>query len=270
MHRRFAPSAWMILGLFPSFVSAVNIVNDAPQMIAKDNSTSHARELMGSRYRKSDVSWGEKFGSSRWLIRSKLKVGLPKKWKKAESRLAATIQKQAKKFGLDPLFVLAMIETESSFNPSAKGTSGEIGLMQILPDTAKWIATEQKIRWLGADSLEDPAYNVIIGTTYVDYLRKNFDAHSRLYVAAYNMGPKNVRRALDNKIWPKDYALKVMDNYLKYYSELKEVLVNAKQKADKTRTPASTETATIETAEQTRVTMDSILKVIANPTPHID
>jgi soluble lytic murein transglycosylase len=179
-----------------------------------------AKELMGNRYKHSIVKAGEKVHNVRAFIEKEVKENLTEKFKKDSNKLANALIKEAKKYKFDPIFLMAVIDHESTFNPRAKGTHGEIGLMQIMPDTAEWIAKKYDIDWTGSKSLFDVATNVKIGAAYLDYLRGRFEAHGRLYLAAYNMGVTNVHRALDKEIWPKDYPQKVMQHYIKFYRAL--------------------------------------------------
>lgn len=177
----------------------------------------HARELLGKHYKKSGVSKHE----NQWDLKRKLAsvVGtkLPKKHKKMKDNVAKAIMEEATKHGLDPMFVAAVIEGESSFNPEAKGPVGEIGLMQLRSTTGEWMAMRLKIKWTGDKMLKDPVTNIKLGTAYLAWLREKFDGHGQLYVAAYNMGSTNVKRALKRSVWPKDYPRHVMKRYLAYY-----------------------------------------------------
>ncbi len=180
----------------------------------------HAKELLGKHYRGSVVKQGEKFKTVRAFIREWAHDTLPKKHRKKADLVAKTIVEEAKKHELDPMFVMAVIQSESSFNPDTRGGAGEIGLMQILPDTGEWMGKKAGVAWKGPKTLLDPIKNIKIGTTYLSYLREKFDNHSRLYLAAYNMGPTNVNKALAKEVWPKDYPRHVMHNYVAFYSKL--------------------------------------------------
>lgn len=144
---------------------------------------------------------------------------LPKQFKYQYKEVTRRILASSLELELDPLFVMSVILTESTFNPLARGTSGEIGLMQLLPETAKWIAQKNGRKFRGPESLKDPVTNIDLGTLYLSYLRDKFSSHARLYISAYNMGPTNVKRALRKSVWPKDYALKIMNHYKNLYSE---------------------------------------------------
>jgi soluble lytic murein transglycosylase len=180
----------------------------------------HAKELMGSYYRHSAVRKAEKRADLTAEIRRWTKRSMPKAPSKQTRSIASTIMTEARHYDFDPAFLAAVIQRESKFNPKSRGDAGEIGLMQILPDTAEWIAKKYHIEWKGEKTLLNPVMNIRIGAAYFAYLRERFDNHGRLYLAAYNMGVTNVNRALGRHVWPKDYAMGVMKNYVDFYAEL--------------------------------------------------
>jgi soluble lytic murein transglycosylase len=181
----------------------------------------HSKELLGSSYKKSVVHQFENVEHINDHIYKWTKEQLPKKYKKDYRRVAAAIIDQSKKYEFDPVFLMAVIQGESSFNPTMKGRFGEIGLMQIKPDTAQWIGQKAHIAWKGDDSLNDPVANIRYGAAYLSWLREKFDAHAQLYIAAYNMGQTNVRHAVGKDVWPKDYPMHVMTRYVDFYSQLR-------------------------------------------------
>ncbi len=95
--------------------------------------------------------------------------------------------------GLDPLFVAAIVRTESGFRPGAVSPKGAVGLMQIMPDTGRWAAENLGFAHFEPDMLKDPATNLMIGTWYLAELRKEFGSNLVLVVAAYNAGRGQVR-----------------------------------------------------------------------------
>lgn len=99
----------------------------------------------------------------------------------------------AKKSGLDPLFVASIIKNESRFNPTAVSKKGAVGLMQIMPDTGRWVASQMGFSNFDPDMLRDPATNIMIGTWYLAELKKEFGGKVVLVVAAYNCGRGRVR-----------------------------------------------------------------------------
>jgi len=95
---------------------------------------------------------------------------------------------------LNPLLVTALIRQESRFMPGIRSVAGALGLMQVMPETADWIA--QQIQ-LPAFKLQDPDDNIKLGTWYLDYTHREYDNHSLLAVASYNAGPGAVGGWLD-------------------------------------------------------------------------
>jgi len=139
-----------------------------------------------------------------------------KDFKNQSSRTAKAVLDASNKYGFDPLLVLAIIQNESRFDPQAVGMHGEIGLMQIKPETGEWIAGKAGIRWTGAHALQDPVYNIRIASAYLAMLRDTFGEENHLYLSAYNMGARNVRRLISSKTQPRVYA----DKTESYYSRI--------------------------------------------------
>lgn len=180
---------------------------------------SHARELLGENYSKT-ISRIAKMKNIEAKVLATVKESLPKKFKGSATVVTKAIMNESKKHGLDPYFVMAVIAGESSFNPLAVGPVGEIGMMQIRPTTAEWLCKKMKITWRGEKSLENPVTNIKIGTAYLSMLRRQFDYQGQLYLAAYNMGARSVKRALDKNIRPKDYPIHVMKRYIAFYKAI--------------------------------------------------
>ncbi len=101
------------------------------------------------------------------------------------SEFDAIIEDHAQAKGLHPALVRAVIEAESAFNPRAVSRVGAMGLMQLMPGTAKD---------LGVNDPFDPVENIRGGTTYLRALLDRFDGDVRLALAAYNAGPGAVER----------------------------------------------------------------------------
>jgi soluble lytic murein transglycosylase len=108
-------------------------------------------------------------------------------------RYEQIVRGHADNYSLDPALLAAVIYQESKFKPDARSTSGAIGLMQLLPDTAKGIALHTGGSAFRVDDLYDPEINVRYGAWYLRHLlRKYGDERSAL--AAYNAGQDNVDR----------------------------------------------------------------------------
>jgi soluble lytic murein transglycosylase-like protein len=181
----------------------------------------HAHELLGRYYKKSSVNVGETIPKINSAVYRWTKDHLPEKYKDQSGRIAQTIIDESLKRKFDPVFLMSVIEGESSWRPEKVGAVGEVGLMQLRPGTGKWMASRAGVKWGGRETLFDPCLNIKIGATYLNFLRDRFDDHARLYLAAYNMGQSNVDSALERKIWPKDYPIHIMKKYIGFYESMK-------------------------------------------------
>lgn len=106
------------------------------------------------------------------------------------------IREEAARNDLDPALVAAMIDTESGFVPDSRSAQGAVGLMQLLPETARFVSQLPRRPSPPPDPLEDPAVNIAYGTRYLRYL---IDRHGTvdLALAAYNGGESNLQDWLD-------------------------------------------------------------------------
>ena len=137
---------------------------------------------------------------------------------------------------LDPALVAAVILCESSFDPHAESRLGARGLMQLMEDTASWIAHRlgEDGESYSFDLLYDPGVNVRFGTWYLGYLSQRFSGDATKIVCAYHAGQGNVDSWLKNPDYSSDgvtldviptedtaaYASRVLrarDVYRKYY-----------------------------------------------------
>lgn len=181
----------------------------------------HAKELLGRSYKTKAVKKNETATDVARFVTAATRKFLPKAHQKDSKPITAAILESSAEFGLDPMFLMAVIQNESSFNPKMKGSVGEIGLMQIRPSTAAWIADLYGIEYEGAQSLYDVETNIWIGAALLDKLRNQFDSSSRLYLSAYNIGPKKLRQMLKENKKPKEYVQAVMKRYIALYSGFK-------------------------------------------------
>jgi len=92
---------------------------------------------------------------------------------------------------VDPLLACAMIEVESAGNPSAHSPAGALGLMQLLPSTARNLAGATGGEAL---DLQAPAVNIRLGCAYLTRLMRRFGGREERAIAAYNAGPAAVAR----------------------------------------------------------------------------
>lgn len=131
----------------------------------------------------------------------------------ARERLAGALLEAEETQGVDALLILAVIEHESGYDPTARGRSGSVGLMQIRPPTARAMAKQMGIEWRGAEQLKDPVANIRFGAAYLAEMKDKFGKW-RLALAAYNVGTEHLNRMLQNgKRAPVAYAARILDTY---------------------------------------------------------
>src|SRR3989440_2489113 len=104
---------------------------------------------------------------------------------------ASVIREQAAAKHLDPALIAAVIYAESKFDPRPSSAGAE-GLMQILPDTAYFIAHRSGGTRFTASDLRTPSVNVAYGSYYLRYLLDHYGGNEMLALAAYNGGLANV------------------------------------------------------------------------------
>jgi len=104
-----------------------------------------------------------------------------------------TIREQASEKGLDPSLIAAVIYAESKFNDSTS-SAGALGLMQLLPSTAHFIAQRSGGTAFTTEDLSTPDINIAYGSWYLRYLLDRYGGDEVLALAAYNGGMGNVDR----------------------------------------------------------------------------
>lgn len=118
------------------------------------------------------------------------------------------VNQNAQKFGIDKDLVLSIMRKESLFDISAGSSAGAKGLMQVTEPTAKFIAQKYKLSLIGdksqgmASQIFIPENNIKLGTANLFFLEKLFDKNPVLGIAAYNAGPGNVAKWLNEKEVP--------------------------------------------------------------------
>lgn len=109
-----------------------------------------------------------------------------------------SILRYSELYNVDPNWVAAVINTESKFNDQAVSHKGAIGLMQIMPDTGVWIAELIGIENFDEEMIKEPDININLGTWYLNKLSDDFNGDYDLILAAYNGGPGNVSKWLED------------------------------------------------------------------------
>jgi soluble lytic murein transglycosylase-like protein len=121
------------------------------------------------------------------------------------------VERHARRFRVDPLMVLAVIQVESRFDPNAVSDQGAIGLMQLQSATARDLAMDLGVEWTGDELLLNPELNVELGCAYLRRLMDRFGDQDAA-LAAYCSGPTLVeaRRDANGRI-PLAYSDRVWD-----------------------------------------------------------
>ncbi len=102
-----------------------------------------------------------------------------------------TIRSEAARYDLEPALIAAVIRQESGWVPDSRSAPGAVGLMQVLPSTARFIADQKERPSPPPDQLVDPAVNIAYGSWYLRYLIDRYGS-TRSALVAYNAGETNL------------------------------------------------------------------------------
>ena len=141
-----------------------------------------------------------------------------------------SIYNYSMQYNIKPELIASVINAESSFKENSVSKKGAVGLMQLMPSTAQWLAEKLDMDF-NNELLANPDYNINLGTYYLEYLFNKFE-DTKVVLCAYNAGEGVVKSWLNNKNYSKDartlenipysqtnyYVQKVMSN-LDIYSK---------------------------------------------------
>jgi soluble lytic murein transglycosylase len=122
--------------------------------------------------------------------------------------------------GLDEAWVLGLIRQESRFITEARSSAGAMGLMQLMPGTARWVAGKLGVKDSRWSAVIDPDTNIQFGTFYLRHVQDFLDGNAMLATAAYNAGPGRARqwrpeRTLDAAVWAENIPFNETRHYVK-------------------------------------------------------
>lgn len=122
-------------------------------------------------------------------------------------QIMSMIEDTSAKYGVDSKLVKALVQQESGFNPNAKSKVGALGLMQLMPSTAKG---------LGVKDAMDPQQNIEGGVKYLKSMLDRFHGNTILALAAYNAGPNAVSKydGVPPYKETQNYVKSILKNYL--------------------------------------------------------
>lgn len=128
-------------------------------------------------------------------------------------QLSDVVYTESRRYHYDPMFVLAIIITESSFRKGQVSPKGARGLMQVIPYVGEDVAMRADVDWEGMQTLFEPQSNIKLGTLHLfEQILKFGDVQQA--IVAYNMGETRLRGLIrQNLPMPKQYLKRVMDNY---------------------------------------------------------
>ncbi|WMN87762.1 murein transglycosylase [Vibrio parahaemolyticus] len=99
----------------------------------------------------------------------------------------------AKKHDIDPVTMMSLARQESALDVEARSPVGARGIMQIMPETAKYTARKYKLKYQGTEELYNVGKNIEIGSHYLQGLLEDYDNNRIFALAAYNAGPNRVK-----------------------------------------------------------------------------
>ena len=124
-----------------------------------------------------------------------------------KTQIISMIEEASDKYGVDSKLIKALVQQESGYNPKAKSKAGALGLMQLMPSTAKG---------LGVTDPMDPKQNIEGGVKYFKSMLDRFHGNTILALAAYNAGPNAVSKydGVPPYKETQNYVRSILKNYL--------------------------------------------------------
>jgi soluble lytic murein transglycosylase-like protein len=130
-----------------------------------------------------------------------------------EAALAHQVFDYSHEHGLDPLLVLSVIRVESDFASDAVSPMGALGIMQVMPATARFVTEQRGWNWPGESRLFEPSFNIRVATSYLSDLLTKFGSVEEALIA-YNCGEGTMQELASIGLpLPRSYARRVLSVY---------------------------------------------------------
>ncbi|MGQ0501454.1 MAG: transglycosylase SLT domain-containing protein [Panacagrimonas sp.] len=131
----------------------------------------------------------------------------------------AEVLASAKRVNLLPEWLWGVMRQESLYDPRARSSANALGLLQLLPETARAVARRNGLQPPAGDSLFDPPTNILLGATYLREQYDRFGGRLVMVLGAYNAGPNAVQRwlppqAMDADVWIENIPYNETRNYI--------------------------------------------------------
>ncbi len=172
MNVKFILLAILLFALAPSVKADIYTYTDASGIIYFSNTRSNKNERIA-------------VASQRYEDRSRPSRGQAQISQAEKNRFSPLVEAAAHTYQVDAALLHAVISAESGYDPAAVSSKGAVGLMQLMPETA---------RRYGVENSFDPEQNIRGGAKYLSYLLQLFNNNIELTVAAYNAGENAVIR----------------------------------------------------------------------------
>ncbi len=143
-----------------------------------------------------------------WPSQTIITLARIRHWNDLELRFPLNHRQQvdlhAKDHGIDSAWIYAILRQESAFATDARSSAGALGLMQLMPNTARQVASKEKRDSFTSKDLFLPKINIQLGTSYLTQVYQRLQENPVLATAAYNAGPNRVLKWLPNETQPMD------------------------------------------------------------------
>lgn len=187
---------------------------------------------------------------------------IPKRMRSSASNFIRPAFAMSEKYQVDPFWVLAVMYTESHFNPAALSSVKAMGLMQIMPGTSHFltILLNRPVKpQIAYEMAKRPNHNIEMGVFYLKHLFSKFSGNFRLATVAYNMGPGMVRRRLRLRL-PVGVRNNYLDKVTKRYWQL-----SAPFRKSLVKNPAISETSYVVSHRKIQAQKDLEFLMVFNP-----